>query len=263
MVDLLHIKGQEFAKRALEIAAAGNHNLAMWGPPGTGKTMLAQAFPHLLPDLQNEHSLEVTGIHSVAGTLRETIMTAATSRAAPIASYPAVIGGGMIPKPERYPRIAVFFLMNFPSLTVEPLSRSVNRSKRDTSASRAQKDTTHRVYFARRNEPVPKKIRKRRKMHLYARTLASYTRKLPPYYGPHRTLGKGFHMSHDKLAAQTSEATEAVRERIEKARVFQQARFTNHPRKITTNSEMRADDIETFINLLQNRAPFSMHQPSA
>lgn len=73
-VDFSHIKGQEFAKRALEISGAGNHNLAMWGPPGTGKTMLAQAFPHILPDLPNEHSLEITGIHSVAGTLRENIM---------------------------------------------------------------------------------------------------------------------------------------------------------------------------------------------
>ena len=100
MVDLEHIKGQEFAKRALEIAAAGNHNLAMWGPPGTGKTMLAQAFSHLLPDLQNEHSLEVTGIHSVAGTLRENIMTRPPLRAPHhTASYPAVIGGGTVPKP--------------------------------------------------------------------------------------------------------------------------------------------------------------------
>lgn len=100
IVDLSHIKGQEFAKRALEIAAAGNHNLAMWGPPGTGKTMLAQAFQHILPDLQNEHSLEVTGIHSVAGTLRENIMTRPPLRAPHhTASYPAVIGGGAIPKP--------------------------------------------------------------------------------------------------------------------------------------------------------------------
>lgn len=64
------IKGQEGAKRGLEIAAAGGHNIAMYGPPGTGKTMLARAFSQLLPDLSLEEVLEITGIHSVAGATR-------------------------------------------------------------------------------------------------------------------------------------------------------------------------------------------------
>lgn len=98
--DIAHIKGQDFAKRALEISATGKHNLAMWGPPGTGKTMLAQAFSQLLPDLGEKEMLEVTGIHSVAGTLREEIITRPPLRAPHhTASYPSVIGGGAIPKP--------------------------------------------------------------------------------------------------------------------------------------------------------------------
>ena len=68
--DFSDIRGQEGAKRGLEIAAAGGHNIAMYGPPGTGKTMLARVFSGLLPDLSNEEVLEITGIHSVAGSLR-------------------------------------------------------------------------------------------------------------------------------------------------------------------------------------------------
>ncbi|MBR4124222.1 MAG: YifB family Mg chelatase-like AAA ATPase, partial [Clostridia bacterium] len=67
--DFRYIKGQKTAKRALEIAAAGGHNMMMIGPPGSGKTMLAKSFPSILPDMTFEEALEVTKVHSVAGTL--------------------------------------------------------------------------------------------------------------------------------------------------------------------------------------------------
>ncbi|MBU0646479.1 YifB family Mg chelatase-like AAA ATPase [Patescibacteria group bacterium] len=68
-IDFKHIKGQEQAKRGLEIAAAGGHNVLLKGPPGTGKTLLARSLPSILPPLTHEESLEVTSIASVAGTL--------------------------------------------------------------------------------------------------------------------------------------------------------------------------------------------------
>ncbi|MFI6709745.1 YifB family Mg chelatase-like AAA ATPase [Nonomuraea sp. NPDC050478] len=68
-VDLSDVVGQPMARRALEVCAAGNHNLWMLGPPGTGKTLLAERLPTLLPDLELDHALEVTAIHSVAGAL--------------------------------------------------------------------------------------------------------------------------------------------------------------------------------------------------
>ena len=74
--DLAEVRGQEQAKRALEIAAAGGHNLLMVGPPGGGKTMLARAFCSLLPDLDNEESMEVAALYSLRGALRERPPTA-------------------------------------------------------------------------------------------------------------------------------------------------------------------------------------------
>lgn len=98
--DFSDIKGQERAKRGLLIAAAGGHNAAMYGPPGTGKTMLAKAFAGILPELSFEESLEATGIHSVAGTLEETLVAHPPFRAPHhTSSHVAVVGGGANLKP--------------------------------------------------------------------------------------------------------------------------------------------------------------------
>jgi magnesium chelatase family protein len=100
--DFSEVKGQEHAKRALEIASAGNHNVIMIGPPGGGKTMLAKRMPSILPRLSREEALEVTKLYSVAGLLRA---GAAVVRSRPFRSphhtisNVALIGGGSFPKP--------------------------------------------------------------------------------------------------------------------------------------------------------------------
>jgi magnesium chelatase family protein len=100
--DLSDVRGQERARRALELAAAGGHNLLFAGPPGTGKTMLARRLPAVLPRLPPEEALEVTRIHSVAGLLPpgRPLVTARPFRAPHhTASVSAIIGGGTSPRP--------------------------------------------------------------------------------------------------------------------------------------------------------------------
>jgi magnesium chelatase family protein len=99
--DLNEVKGQESAKRALEIAAAGGHNLLMSGPPGAGKSMLAQRLPSILPPLSPRELLEVSMIHSVAGEIAGGELTDRRPFRAPhhSASMPALVGGGSHARP--------------------------------------------------------------------------------------------------------------------------------------------------------------------
>ena len=124
--DFSDIKGQQAAKRALEVAAAGGHNLIMLGSPGSGKTLLARSLPGILPDMTFQESIEVTKIHSLAGLLpgNRPLVTKRPFRSPHHTASPvSIIGGGRIPKPGEVSLAhnGVLFLDEMPEFHKETL----------------------------------------------------------------------------------------------------------------------------------------------
>ncbi len=256
-LDMALVKGQEFAKRALEIAASGSHNVIMSGPPGSGKTLLARTLSSILPRLTSEEVLEVTKIYSVAGLLSGQLMRERPFRAPHhTASSAALVGGGRLPRPGEISLAhrGVLFLDEFPEFprfTLEALRQPLEDGTITISRAQGTLSFPARFILVASQNPCPCGFASDPEEQCTCGTsqILNYRKKIS---GPlldridlHIEVPR---LKFDKLSSsELAEPSEAIRRRVEAARERQNARFTGLP--ILSNGEMGNKEIREFCQL--------------
>lgn len=255
-VDMAYIQGQEHAKRALEIAAAGGHNALMQGPPGSGKTLLAQALGGIMPRPSEQEVLEVTKIYSVAGLLtdnRSVVLERPFRSPHHTASGIALVGGGTSPRPGEVTLAhrGVLFLDEFPEFArsvLENLRQPLEEGK--ITVSRAQGSVSFPARFtliaAMNPCPCGNATDSEKECACSAANILKYQRKLS---GPlldridlHIDVPR---LKYEKLASEKiAEESAAIRKRVEAAREMEKARFAGLA--MFANAEMTVKEIKEF-----------------
>ncbi|MEW5994616.1 MAG: YifB family Mg chelatase-like AAA ATPase [Candidatus Zixiibacteriota bacterium] len=259
-IDFADVKGQESAKRALEVAAAGGHNIIMIGPPGSGKTMLARRMPTILPDMSIEEALETTKIHSVAGRLpADCALVATRPFRSPhhSISYAGLIGGGTVPKPGEVSlgHHGVLFLDELPEFKkdiLEMLRQPMEDNK--VTISRAATSLTYPASFmlVAAMNPCPCGYYGDPK-HECACSTSEIQRYMSRISGPlmdridiHITVPS---VKFKELSSETcGEKSSVIRQRVNEARQRQLHRFRNEKR-IFCNAHMESRDIRSYCKI--------------